>query len=126
MAARFRTNRSPEAEGEPGELVDPRSGIKCYLPGVPRATYMPQPFEFCKSASQIFIAYQYAGAVRNIYLKDRAAGGFWMGQSVGHWEGRRWWSALPGLTTTPGLTVRGIFTVTHCTWSNGTGAPVRM
>src|SRR5579883_278003 len=44
--------------------------IKCYLPGVPRATYMPQPFQILQSASQIFIAYQYDGAVRNIFLKD--------------------------------------------------------
>ena len=63
--------------------------IKCYLPGVPRATYIPQPFQIFQNASQIFIAYQYAGAVRNIYLKDPgpAPVDSWMGQSVGHWEG---------------------------------------
>jgi hypothetical protein len=62
--------------------------IKCYLPGVPRATYMPYPFEILQSASAIFIAYEYAGAVRNIYLKDpgRAPVDSWMGQSAGHWE----------------------------------------
>jgi hypothetical protein len=63
--------------------------IKCYLPGVPRATYIPQPFRIFQSAKQIFIAYQYAGAVRNIYFKDPgpAPVDSWMGQSVGHWEG---------------------------------------
>src|SRR6516225_2537740 len=63
--------------------------IKCYLPGVPRATYMPQPFQIFQNASQIFIAYQYAGAVRNIYLKDPgpAPVDSWMGQSFGRWEG---------------------------------------
>jgi hypothetical protein len=63
--------------------------IKCYLPGVPRATYMPQPFQILQSASQIFIAYQYAGAVRNIYMKDPgpAPVDSWMGQSFGRWEG---------------------------------------
>jgi hypothetical protein len=63
--------------------------IKCYLPGVPRATYIPQPLQILQSASQIFIAYQYAGAVRNIYLKDPgpAPVDSWMGQSVGHWDG---------------------------------------
>ena len=63
--------------------------IKCYLPGVPRATYMPQPFRIFQSASQMFIAYQYAGAVRNIFLKDPgpAPVDSWMGQSTGHWEG---------------------------------------
>ena len=44
--------------------------IKCYLPGVPRATYMPFPFQIFQSHSAIFFAYEYAGAVRNVYLKD--------------------------------------------------------
>jgi hypothetical protein len=63
--------------------------IKCYLPGVPRATYMPYPFQIFQNANAIFIAYEYAGAVRDIYLKDvgKAPVDSWMGQSVGHWEG---------------------------------------
>jgi hypothetical protein len=63
--------------------------IKCYLPGVPRATYMPYPFQIVQSASAITFVYEYAGAVRNIYLKDPgpAPADSWMGQSVGHWEG---------------------------------------
>ena len=67
--------------------LDPE--IKCYLPGVPRATYMPYPFQIVQSASTIFIAYEYAGAVRDIYLKDPGPPPVdsWMGQSVGRWEG---------------------------------------
>jgi hypothetical protein len=63
--------------------------IKCYLPGVPRATYMPYPFQIFESSKAIFFAYEYAGAVRNIYLKDPgpAPVDSWMGQSVGKWEG---------------------------------------
>jgi len=63
--------------------------VKCYLPGVPRANYIPQPFQILQSPSAVFFAYQYAGAVRNIYLKDPgpAPVDSWMGQSVGHWEG---------------------------------------
>jgi hypothetical protein len=63
--------------------------IKCYLPGVPRANYIPQPFRIFQNAKQIFFAYQYAGAVRNIFLKDPgpAPVDSWMGQSVAHWEG---------------------------------------
>jgi hypothetical protein len=63
--------------------------IKCYLPGVPRATYMPYPFQIFQSASAIFMAYEYAGAVRNVYLKDPgpAPVDSWMGQSVARWEG---------------------------------------
>lgn len=63
--------------------------IKCYLPGVPRATYMPYPFQIFQSTKAIFIAYEYAGAVRNVYLKDPGPAPIdsWMGQSVGRWEG---------------------------------------
>src|SRR5712671_6956264 len=63
--------------------------IKCYLPGVPRATYIGQPFQIFQNATQLFFAYQYAGAVRNIYLTDPgpAPVDSWMGQSVGHWDG---------------------------------------
>ncbi|HEY1910955.1 MAG TPA: hypothetical protein VGG73_08535 [Vicinamibacterales bacterium] len=63
--------------------------IKCYLPGVPRATYMPYPFQIFESSKAIFFAYEYAGAVRNIYLKDPgpAPVDSWMGQSVGKWDG---------------------------------------
>jgi hypothetical protein len=63
--------------------------IKCYLPGVPRATYMPYPFQIVQSASAISIVYEYAGAVRSIFLKDPGPPPVdsWMGQSVGHWEG---------------------------------------
>jgi hypothetical protein len=62
--------------------------IKCYLPGVPRATYLPYPFQILQSANSIAIVYEYAGAVRTLYLKDPGAAPVdsWMGQSVAHWE----------------------------------------
>jgi hypothetical protein len=63
--------------------------IKCYLPGVPRANYMPYPFQIFQSDSHFFIAYEYAGAVRDIYMTDPGPPQVdsWMGQSVGRWEG---------------------------------------
>jgi hypothetical protein len=63
--------------------------IKCFLPGVPRATYQPVPFQIFQSQSAVFIAYEYAGAVRNIYLKDPGPPQIdsWMGISHGVWEG---------------------------------------
>jgi hypothetical protein len=72
---------------ESWSTLDPE--VKCYLPGVPRATYMPQPFQIFQSSKAIFFAYQYAGAVRNIYLKDPGPPPVdsWMGQSVGKWDG---------------------------------------
>jgi hypothetical protein len=63
--------------------------VRCYLPGVPRANYMPFPFQIFHSEDAIFFAYEYAGAVRNILLEDPgpAPVDSWMGQSVGHWDG---------------------------------------
>jgi len=63
--------------------------IKCYLPGVPRATYMPYPFQILQSPTAIFIAYEYDGATRTIYLADPGPPPVdsWMGQSVGRWDG---------------------------------------
>lgn len=63
--------------------------VKCYLPGVPRATYMPYPFRIFQSDKSMLIAYEYDGAVRNLLFKDpgEAPADSWMGQSVAHWEG---------------------------------------
>ena len=63
--------------------------IKCYLPGVPRATYMPFPFQIFQSETNVAIVYEYAGAFRRVYLKSPGPPEVdsWMGQSVGRWEG---------------------------------------
>jgi hypothetical protein len=63
--------------------------IKCYLPGVPRATYMPFPFQIVQNDRFILIAYEYASAVRNVYMADPGPPPIdsWMGQSVGRWDG---------------------------------------
>src|SRR5262245_42733689 len=46
--------------------LDPE--VKCYLPGVPRATYLPHPFQIVQSQDNILMAYEYAGAVRVINM----------------------------------------------------------
>jgi hypothetical protein len=67
--------------------LDPET--KCYLPGVPRATYMPFPFQIVQSAKVIMINYEYDGAVRliNIDSKKLSPVDSWMGWSNGRWEG---------------------------------------
>ena len=74
-------NRAGWPEADPETL--------CYLPGIPRANYMPYPFQIFQGENQFFIAYQYAGAVRNIYSEDPGPAPIdsWMGQSVASWEG---------------------------------------
>ena len=80
-AAQKRDNQARWLERDPE--------IKCYLPGVPRATYMPYPFQIAQSVNAMFFAYEYAGATRNVYMKDPGPSPVdaWMGQSVGRWEG---------------------------------------
>jgi hypothetical protein len=67
--------------------LDPE--VKCYLPGVPRANYMHLPFQVFQSEKSMLIAYEYAGAVRNILFTDPgpAPVDSWMGQSVAKWDG---------------------------------------
>ena len=63
--------------------------IKCYMPGVPRATYMPFPFHIVQGAETILIAYEFASASRTIHLDrpQKAPADSWMGTSNGRWEG---------------------------------------
>jgi hypothetical protein len=67
--------------------ADPEN--KCFLPGVPRATYMPFPFQIVQSTNHILIAYEFASASRIIYIGNAPPSPVdtWMGHSVGHWEG---------------------------------------
>ena len=63
--------------------------IKCYLPGVPRAIYLPYPFQIVQTPKFVLMAYEYAGATRTIYLDSAppSPDDSWMGHSVGHYEG---------------------------------------
>jgi hypothetical protein len=68
--------------------ADPLS--KCYLPGVPRVTYVPLPFEIVQTPTYVVIAYEIAHARRIIYTDGSPhveALEFWMGDSRGKWEG---------------------------------------
>jgi hypothetical protein len=66
--------------------LDPE--VKCYLPGVPRAVYMPYPFQIVQSGKGLLISYEYASAVRviNMEAPKKAPIDSWMGWSNGHWE----------------------------------------
>jgi len=63
--------------------------VKCDLPGVPRANYMDLPFQILQSDKSMMIAYEYAGAARNVLFEDPgpAPTDSWMGQSVAKWDG---------------------------------------
>ncbi len=64
--------------------------VKCYMPGVPRATYMPYPFQLVQTPEYVLLAYEFASASRIVYM-DRpdfaAPVDAWMGHNIGRWEG---------------------------------------
>ena len=63
--------------------------VKCFLPGLPRATYMPFPFEIVQSPQYVSFTYEFAFASRvvNIGMKSKAPVDSWMGWSSGSWDG---------------------------------------
>lgn len=63
--------------------------VKCYMPGIPRATYLPYPFQIVQGTKVILMAYSYASANRVIEMgKPRAPSvDTWMGTANGRWEG---------------------------------------
>jgi hypothetical protein len=67
--------------------LDPE--VKCYMPGIPRATYMPYPFQIVQTPANILMAYEFASASRVIRMNSKAKSptDSWMGWSIGHWDG---------------------------------------
>jgi hypothetical protein len=68
--------------------ADPET--KCYLPGVPRITYMAYPFQIIQTPAQVAILYEYVHALRNVYIGSAHPAGpleWWMGDSRAQWEG---------------------------------------
>ncbi|HDZ08775.1 hypothetical protein [Pseudohongiella sp.] len=63
---------------------------KCYLPGVPRATYQPYPFQIFQAPDATLISYQFAGADRIVHMNRpelEAQVDSWMGHNNGSWDG---------------------------------------
>jgi len=62
---------------------------KCYMAGLPRATYMPYPFQIVQGEKDILFIYEYAGANRSVHMTNHteAPVDTWMGWSNGKWDG---------------------------------------
>ena len=66
--------------------------VKCNMPGVPRITYMPYPFQIFQFSNRVVILYEYLHVVRQIYTDGSSHPkeflfDLWMGDSRGRWEG---------------------------------------
>ena len=62
---------------------------KCYMPGLPRATYMPFPFQIVQGQRDILFVYEYASSNRIVHMSNHteAPVDSWMGWSNGKWDG---------------------------------------
>lgn len=71
-----------------GHWLDRDPEIKCFQPGVPRAMYMPYPFQIVQGTTTVMIVFEYANAQRTIHLGavDPYPNAAFMGHSVGRWE----------------------------------------
>lgn len=70
--------------------TDPEAA--CYLPGIPRANYMPYPFQIVQGDGDVFFAYSFANANRAVHFEDvrtldEVPVDMWMGWSNGSWDG---------------------------------------
>ena len=66
--------------------------LKCLLPGVPRITSMPMPFEIVEKPKEVVIVYESFHAFRVIPINDKLEHPddlvpTWMGDSVARWDG---------------------------------------
>src|SRR5467141_5082410 len=83
----------PEAllvkRGNAEHWIDRDPELKCYLPGVPRAMYMPYPFEITQSTNKIHMGFEFTTTARTIHLGkvEGPPDDTWMGHSVGRWDG---------------------------------------
>jgi hypothetical protein len=69
--------------------IDRDPELKCYLPGIPRAMYLPYPFQVTQSTNKIHMAFEFTNTARTIHM-DKVEGppdDTWMGHSVGRWDG---------------------------------------
>ena len=87
--ARKKQNLETRLKSDPfnRDIGDPEA--KCFMPGVPRATYMPFPFQIIQSTNKVLISYEYASTTRIIYMDKVPPPPIdsWMGQSTGRWDG---------------------------------------
>ncbi|MEQ1728349.1 MAG: hypothetical protein ABL982_08190 [Vicinamibacterales bacterium] len=69
--------------------IDRDPELKCYLPGIPRAMYMPYPFTVVQGTDKIHMTFAFSNAARVIHMNsvEGPPDDTYMGHSVGRWEG---------------------------------------
>ena len=87
--AKKKENYAKRMTVDPFEFAVGDPELRCFLPGVPRATYLPFPFQIIQSTNLLLFSYEFADASRLINMENHREppNDFWMGWSNGHWEG---------------------------------------
>ena len=91
--------------------LDPE--VKCFMPGIPRATYMPYPFQIVQSKDNVIFTYEFSSASRIVRMnsEEKSPAPAWMGWSLGKWDGEslvRGDRSLPDTgSIAPGTSQRG-------------------
>ncbi|MFL2547025.1 MAG: hypothetical protein ACJ0SL_06645 [Candidatus Rariloculaceae bacterium] len=87
----YRDSALAQREENYGNRLTDDPEAQCRMVGVPRATYMPYPFQIVQTPDQVSILYEYVHTVRSIFLDsahpEDPAIRYWMGDSRGRWEG---------------------------------------
>ena len=83
----IRDSAKRQANAASWTTLDPE--VKCFMPGIPRATYMPYPFQIVQSGDNILMTYEFASASRVVRMnsQEKSPAPAWMGWSVGRWDG---------------------------------------
>ena len=76
-----------EANRKGWPKTDPEA--KCYMPGIPRANYMPYPFQIVQGNKDILFVYEFASANRIVHMNSKSESPVdsWMGWANGRWQG---------------------------------------
>ena len=81
----YENSRNPD----PWKNADPY--VKCYLPGIPRMTYLGWPFQIIQTPDYVTFVYEWAHKKRVVPLHAPPAPSegdtAWMGMARGHYEG---------------------------------------
>lgn len=82
-------NYASRMAADPFKLTEGDPEAKCYMPGIPRATYQPFPFQVLQGGDRIGMVYEFANASRVIHMTNHREPPVdsWMGWSNGRWDG---------------------------------------
>jgi len=86
---------TPAARAKKDENFNKRQALdplnKCFLPGVPRVTYLPYPFQIVQQRDRIAVLHEYSRVIRYIYMNGNPHPegpiDWFMGDSRGRFEG---------------------------------------